>query len=137
MLEKEATGSEQAAACLANLACELPQSRDSIVEAGGIPRLLALLISGSAKIKAHALSAIAELALGNQKIQNLVGSDPNGIPFPSDWLACKCSPRRPSPPLVPTGWLGPERHPGARGHDYECNGEGDECEEPLMTSDDL
>ena len=80
MLEKEATGSEQAAACLANLACELPQSRDSIVEAGGIPRLLALLISGSAKIKAHALSAIAELALGNQKIQNLVGSDPNGIP---------------------------------------------------------
>lgn len=54
MLEKDASGQEQAAACLANLACELPQSRDSIVEAGGIPRLLSLLISGSAKIKVRA-----------------------------------------------------------------------------------
>ena len=79
MLENSG-GQEQAAACLANLAVELPQSRDGIVEAGGIPKLLALLTSGSAKIKAHALSAIAQLAFGNQKIQNVVGSDPNGIP---------------------------------------------------------
>ena len=52
---------EQAAAALANLARESEDNRKSIVEANGIPPLLALLDSTSSKAKENAVGAITQL----------------------------------------------------------------------------
>ena len=55
MLEKESSGQEQAAFSLSNLARELPASRNTILERGGIPKLVALLSSSHSTTKEHAL----------------------------------------------------------------------------------
>ena len=54
---------------MANLARELPESRSTILEHGGIPKLLALLTSKSITTKEYAVSAIAQIANQNTKAQ--------------------------------------------------------------------
>ena len=56
-----AAAQEQAAAALANLARESEDNRKSIVEANGIPPLLALLDASSSKAKENAVGAITQL----------------------------------------------------------------------------
>lgn len=76
----DGTGADQAAAVLATLARELPESRNGILEAGGVPLLIELVAtSKSIATKEHALSAIAELAHNNPKVQLVIGSEANGI----------------------------------------------------------
>ena len=70
---------EQAAAALANLARESTDNRSSILEAGGIPRLIALLHSTSTKAKENSVSAVAQLAFQNPDNQNAIAAA-NGIP---------------------------------------------------------
>ena len=65
---------EQASAALANLAKESVDNRQSIVEAGGIPRLLALCGSPSAKAKENSMSAISQLAYMSPKNQETIAS---------------------------------------------------------------
>ena len=65
---------EQASAALANLAKESVDNRQSIVEAGGIPRLLALCGSPSAKAKENSMSAISQLAYMSAKNQETIAS---------------------------------------------------------------
>lgn len=78
--ENEAAKSqEQAAAALSNLARESTGNRNSIRDAGGIPRLLALLNSDSSKAKENAVSAIAELSFKNPANQTAI-SEANGLP---------------------------------------------------------
>ena len=60
---------EEAAAALAKLAQDSLENRTSIVDAGGIRPLLALLESPSAKAKENSVSAITHLAYKSKKIQ--------------------------------------------------------------------
>ena len=76
--ERGTAAQEQAAAALANLARESTENRTSILEAGGIPRLLALMNSNSAKAKENAVSAISQLAYNNKNNQAAISSA-NGI----------------------------------------------------------
>ena len=71
---------EQAAAAIANLARESTANCTSIVDAGGIPPLLALLLSDSAKAKENSASAISQLASGSKPTQNAI-SKAGGIPL--------------------------------------------------------
>lgn len=70
---------EQAAQSLANLARESTDNRKSILDAGGIPRLLDLLSSTSLKAKENAVSAVAQLALKNPDNQKEIAQH-GGIP---------------------------------------------------------
>ena len=76
--EKGTSAQEQAAAALANLARESTENRTAILEAGGIPRLLALLHSTSAKAKENSASAIAQLAYKSLANQTAI-AEANGI----------------------------------------------------------
>ena len=70
MLQASGTAAqEQAAAALANLARESEDNRKSIVEADGIPPLLALLDSSSAKAKENSVGAIKELCRKSKENQ--------------------------------------------------------------------
>jgi hypothetical protein len=83
MLEKDSSGQdrgqEQAAFTLSNLARELPDARQCILEHGGIPKLVALLSVTSTTTKEHALSAIAQIANKNQQAQSVIGAEDGGI----------------------------------------------------------
>ena len=78
-------GEEQAAAALANLASDSSDNRSSIVEAGGIAPLLALLESASFKAREKALGAISHLA-HNHGIQEAIAAA-GGIPLLANALA--------------------------------------------------
>ena len=71
---------EQAAAAIANLAHESTANCSSIVDAGGIPPLLALLESDSAKAKENSASAMTQLARGSRPNQNAI-TKAGGIPL--------------------------------------------------------
>ena len=77
---------EQASAAMANLAQDVPDSRSTIIDAGAIPLLIALLNNKAVEnampgkmAGEHALSALAHLAHGNPKIQAIIGAE-SGIP---------------------------------------------------------
>jgi vacuolar protein 8 len=81
MLYKEDIAArEQAAAAIANLAHESTANCTSIVEAGGIPPLLALLECDSVKAKENAASAITQLARGSRPNQDAI-TKAGGIPL--------------------------------------------------------
>ena len=63
---------EQATAALVNLARESTENRMSILEAGGIPKLLELLKESSAKVIENAVSALSKLAYQNKKTQTAI-----------------------------------------------------------------
>ena len=103
MLGSESGGQEQAAFTLANLARELPESRPTILEHGGIPKLLGLCTTGRMSTKEHAVSAIAEIAKQNLKAQNVI-TEADGIPIlVATLIRCAISadlhPAMPSPPM--------------------------------------
>ena len=79
LFDRGSGGEEQAAAALANLASDSSDNRDSIMDAGGIAPLLALLESGSAKAKEKAIHAISQLAY-NERIQRAI-ADAGGVPM--------------------------------------------------------
>ena len=70
---------EQAAAALANLARESEDNRKSIVEANGIPPLLALLDTASAKAKENSVGAIKQLCRKSKENQLQIAKA-GGIP---------------------------------------------------------
>ena len=72
-------GQEQAAATLSNLAKESEANRNSIMEARGIPPLLELLDSQSAKARENAVGAITELCRKSKENQAAVAGA-GGIP---------------------------------------------------------
>ena len=74
------SGKEQAAAALANLASDSVGNRVSIVEAGGIRPLLALLENSSSKAKENAVMAIAHLAHQSEERQTAI-SEAGGVPL--------------------------------------------------------
>ena len=78
--ERGIAAQEQAAAALANLAKESTENRTSILAADGVPRLLALLQSTSAKAKENAVSAISQLAHKSFARQEVI-TKANGIPM--------------------------------------------------------
>lgn len=65
---------EQAAAALANLAKESVENRTSILKAKGVPRLLQLLHSNSAKAMENSASAISELAHQSPENQRAIAN---------------------------------------------------------------
>ena len=77
---------EQAAAALANLARESTENRTSILEAGGIPKLLSLLYSTSQKAIMNAVSAIGQLSYNNLANQNAI-TEANGLQALVDTLS--------------------------------------------------
>ncbi|KOO28054.1 beta-glucan synthesis-associated [Chrysochromulina tobinii] len=81
MLYDSGTGAqEQAAAALANLARDSTDNRTSIVDAGGIPPLLALMRSSSNEAKEKTLQAITQLA-HNSAPNQLAIAAAGGIPL--------------------------------------------------------
>lgn len=74
-----ASAQEQAAAALSNLARESEANRKSIVEAKGIPPLLALLDSAGAKAKENSVGAIKELCRNSKENQLYIARE-GGIP---------------------------------------------------------
>ncbi len=80
---------EQAAAALANLAQDSADNRLSIVDAGGIEPLLALLGS-SAQAKENAINAITQLAYRSQAIQQRI-ADAGGVPLIANVMVSTCS----------------------------------------------
>ena len=81
MLYDSGTGAqEQAAAALANLARDSTDNRTSIVDAGGIPPLLALMRSSSNEAKEKTLQAITQLA-HNSASNQLAIAAAGGIPL--------------------------------------------------------
>ena len=90
LYDKGSGGEEQAAAALANLASDSADNRNSIVEAGGIEPLLALLeLSASPRAKENAISAISQLA-HNAKIQEAIAKA-GGVPLLANALASTSS----------------------------------------------
>ena len=81
---------EQAAAALANLAQDSADNRISIVDAGGIKPLLALLQDSSAKAKENAINAITQLAYRSQEIQRRI-ADAGGVPLIASVMVATCS----------------------------------------------
>lgn len=71
---------EQAAAALANLARDSTDNRVSIVSAGGIPPLLALMSSGSSGAKENTIEAIVQLANRSRSNQDAIATS-GGIPL--------------------------------------------------------
>lgn len=65
---------EQAAAALANLARDSADNRVSIVDAGGIEPLLALLSDSSVKAKENSVNAITQLAYKSHDIQQAIAA---------------------------------------------------------------
>ena len=74
LYDKGTAAQEQAAAALANLASDSADNRVSIVDAGGIEPLLALLESDSAKAKENSVLAITQLA--NNSLPNQTAMPP-------------------------------------------------------------
>lgn len=74
MLDKTADTAlkEQGTAALVNLARESTENRMSILEAGGIPKLLELLKENSTNVVKNAVSAISQLAFQNKKTQSAI-----------------------------------------------------------------
>ena len=70
----------QAAAALANLARDSTDNRVSIVSAGGIPPLLALMSSGSGGAKENTIEAIVQLANKSPSNQEAI-AESGGIPL--------------------------------------------------------
>ena len=70
---------EQSAAALANLARESEDNRKSIVDANGIPPLLALLESSSAKAKENSVGALKQLCRKSKENQSQIAKA-GGIP---------------------------------------------------------
>jgi vacuolar protein 8 len=76
MLEASQTMSakEEATAALVNLARESTENRISILEAGGIPKLLELLKEKSTTVLENAVSALSKLAYQNKKTQAAIAA---------------------------------------------------------------
>ena len=81
---------EQAAAALANLARDSADNRVSIIDAGGIKPLLALLSESTQKAKENAISALTALALGSRDIQNSIAAQ-GGVPLVAGLMIQCCS----------------------------------------------
>ena len=79
-VDKADNRQEQAAAALANLASDSAENRNSIVDAGGIEPLLALLESPSSKAKENSVKAIAKLAYKSKDIQTAI-QKAGGVPL--------------------------------------------------------
>ena len=71
---------EEAAAALAKLAQDSLENRTSIVDAGGLVPLLAMLEGSSSKAKENSVSAITHLAHKSKKIQSALTKE-GGIPL--------------------------------------------------------
>ena len=82
MLDASANGSaqEQAAAALANLARDSNENRTSIVDAGGIPPLLALMGSASNHARENTLQAIMQLT-NRSKVNQEAVVTAGGVPL--------------------------------------------------------